>query len=80
LDALHGTYTTAGRTVDELALPSIFRYFVTEFEPWQPTIPPGLARELASVLRERKPPPTWVALLAVALLLAIAAVSFALRR
>jgi len=80
LDAFHGTYTTAGRTVDELALPSIFRYFVTEFEPWQPTIPPGLARELASVLRERKPPPTWVALLAVALLLAIAAVSFALRR
>ena len=80
LRAVNASYSSNGTELDVLALPREVRFFIGECDRWQPRIPAELARELASVLRKRQPPPQWVALLMVALLIGLITVSFVLRR
>ena len=72
------SYQLAGEAKSELVLPGYPRWFVAAFEPWEPTLPAELARELERE-QERKPPSQWAVLVAVLVLAAIAAVSLALR-
>ncbi len=75
-----GHLREGGEPSRELVLPERERWFVAAVEPWRPEIPPALAEELKLVLKERSPPPEWLVLVAVGLLVALALVSLLLKR
>jgi hypothetical protein len=72
-------YSVDGEPHAELRLPSYDRFFVAEIEPWQPELPAALRSELADKSSARKPPPEWLVLVVVAVLLAIALTAYALK-
>lgn len=79
-EELEGEAMVDGERASPLVLGADPRWFVPKPEPWRPEIPPSLARELSRVLEERAPPPQWLVLLAVALLIGLALLSLFLRR